>query len=203
MSARDALIQTAKIGLPLTALALVAAVFAYSETGDRSGVSFDGVDLSAISEGLKLTNPQFTGATSKGEPFRLTADWALPDGPSPEEVELSNVTGEMSMADGRHVEMEAQSGLLEPKKNVITLSGLVGLTTSDGYVLKASSARLDADRRLLTAEGPITATGPLGAIKAGSLRVERDAENRPGDSIWFKDQVKVRIDRPNMADTKG
>ena len=68
--------------------------------------------------------------------------------------------------------------------------------SSDGHELRASRARLEADKNLMTAAGPVKAVGPLGRIEAGSLRVERRGEE--GDFIWFENRVKVFIDKPNQ-----
>lgn len=196
MAGRALGVQAAKIGLPLIAIGVVASFFVFSSARYDDAVTFDGVDLSALGEGLKLTNPRFTGATAKGEPFTVTAEWALPDGPRPENVELSNVAGELNMIDGRFVELSALGGNLMPQANIVELSGSVAFMSSDGYELRASRARLEADRNLLTAEGPVTAKGPMGRIEAGSLRVERRGED--GDFIWFENRVKVFIDKPNQ-----
>ncbi len=189
-------VRAAKIGLPLFAAGVLASFFLFSNARYDDAVTFDGVDLSALGEGLKLTNPRFTGATAKGEPFTVTAEWALPDGPRPENVELSKVSGELNLIDGRYVELSALSGNLQPQANIVELSGSVSFTSSDGYELRASRARLEAARNMLTAEGPVKASGPLGRIEAGSLRVERRGAD--GDYIWFENRVKVFIDKPNQ-----
>ena len=75
-------------------------------------------------------------------------------------------------------------------------SGSVVFIASDGHELRASRARLEADANTLTAEGPVKASGPMGRIEAGSLRVERRGED--GDFIWFENRVKVFIDKPNQ-----
>ena len=196
MAGRSLGVQAAKVGLPVLAVGIIASFFLFSNARYDDAVTFDGVDLSALGEGLKLTNPRFTGATAKGEPFTVTAEWALPDGPRPENVELSNVSGELNMIDGRFVELSALGGNLMPRANIVELSGSVAFVSSDGYELRASRARLEADRNLLTAEGPVTAKGPMGRIEAGSLRVERRGED--GDFIWFENRVKVFIDKPNQ-----
>ena len=199
MAARALWIGAAKYGLPLVALATLGAVFVFSGARYDDRVSFDSIDVSALGEGLKLTNPRFTGATSKGEPFTVTAEWALPDGPRPEKVELSNVTGEINLSDGRYVEISALSGLIEPQANILSLIGSVRFKSSDGYEVRAASARLDAKAGVLTGGGPVKVTGPLGRIDAGSVRVERDGPRGPGDYIRFENRVKVRIDDPKGA----
>lgn len=200
MARRALHVRVAKIGLPAIAAATLASIVYFSGGGYRDdGLSFDGVEISALDQGLKLTNPRFTGVTAKGEPFAISAAWALPDGPDPERVELSEIDGEINLADGRYVTLTADAGELLPKRNVVTLAGAVRMTTSDGYRLASAEARLDAEAEVFTAGGGVTASGPLGEIEADRMRVERNGASGPGDYIWFENRVKVSIDRPNMA----
>lgn len=203
MALRPLIVRAAKIGLPVAALAVAAAIWFGSSLNFDDRIAFDGVDFSALDEGLKLTNPRFTGATARGEPFEVTAEWALPDGPEPETIELSKPAGEINLSDGRFVELSALSGVLEPRRNVLTLTGSVRLESSDGRSLRAARARVDARARTLSADGPVRAEGPMGVIEAGALRVERDGAGRPGDYIWFENGVKLRIETPNMAREPG
>lgn len=196
-------LKVLKIGLPLIAAATAGAVILFSGGGYDDRVTFDGVEIDQLEDGLKLTNPRFTGATAKGEPFVVSAEWALPDGPRPRRVDLSKVKGEVTLAGGRVVTASALTGVLEPRANVVTLAGDVAVETSDGYRLTAGMARLVADEDRLTAEGGVVATGPMGRIEAERMRVERNGASGPGDYIWFENRVKVRIDRPNMAQDPG
>lgn len=190
----------ARYALGGAAVLMVGAIYWLTNPGfEDDNLSVSGIDLTDLSEGLKLSNPRFTGETAKGEPFTLSAAWALPDGPRPEEVKLSEVAGEVHLADGRMVEMSADSGLFLPKQDVVTVAGNVRLTRSDGYEITASTARLDADSGTLAADGPVRAIGPQGEITAGSLRAERDGAAGPGDYIWFENRVHLRIMQPKLA----
>ena len=203
--ARRRWIRAAKIGLPLAALGVFASLFIFSNARYADGISFEGVDLSALEEGLRLVEPSFTGATNRGEPFTVDADWALPDGPRPERVELSGVRGEIRLVDDRNIVLRADMGVLEPKANILTLTEGVRFASSDGYEINASRARIDANDDSLVATGGVTATGPIGQISAERLRATRktpegaDAGVRKGAYIWFENRVKVRIDQPKLA----
>lgn len=182
------------------ALLMAGAILWLTNPGfEDENLSISGVDVTDLSDGLKLSNPRFTGETAKGEPFTLSAAWALPDGPRPETVELNDVAGEVHLADGREVRINADSGMFLPKQDVVTVEGNVRLTRSDGYELTASAARLDAESGAFSAEGPVRAVGPEGEITAGSLRAERDGASGPGDYIWFENRVHLRIMQPNLA----
>lgn len=207
---RRRFVSLLKIGLPIFALGVFAALFVFNGARYDSRISFDGVDLASLEEGLRLTNPRFTGATKRGEPFTVIAAWALPDGPNPETIELSEVSGEISLADGRTVTVSAAGGVIRPKVNHVALSGDVRLITSDGYTMQAEEAALDAEAEVVTASGGVMAEGPLGRITAETMRATRapmsnaeGASQGEGAYIWFENRVRVRIERPNMAREPG
>lgn len=191
-----------KILLPLVALGVFASLFLFSAGYDER-ISFDGVDVSSLEDGLKLDNPRFTGSTAAGEPFTISADWALPDGPDPEEVELSAVEGEIAMADGRTVMVEAAAGVLYPKAKVVTLSDGLKITTSDGYELTAETGRLDTATDEVIATGGVMASGDMGVITADRMRATRaretDAEGGDDAYIWFENRVRVSVEEPMRA----
>lgn len=215
-------IRALKIVLPAFALAVFASLFIFNSASYDDAFSFDGVDIAALNEGLRLVNPRFTGATNRGEPFTVTAEWAQPDGPRPERVELNSVAGEITLRDGRVVTLSADTGVLFPKQNLLTLDDGVRFASSDGYEVTALSARLDAATEVLTADGEVRASGAIGLIRADRMRAElRPAEPLEGleagaadpdagsgveaakgekDAyIWFENRVKVRIEDPKLA----
>ena len=202
---RRRIVRWLKIGLPATALAVFASLFVFSSARYSDQISFEGVDISALEEGLKLIKPRFTGATNRGEPFSVTAEWALPDGPRPERVELNSVSGEINLVDGRVVSLSSSGGVLEPKANILTLTDDVRFASSDGYEITASRAQLDAENVVLTAQGEVVAEGALGRIRADRMRATRAAPEGAGANvekgayIWFENRVKVRIENPNLA----
>lgn len=206
---RARLIRALKFGLPALALAVFASLFVFNSARFSDQISFEGVDLSALDEGLKLVEPRFEGATNRGEPFTVSAEWALPDGPRPERVELNSVSGEINLVDGRVVTLSATAGVLEPKANILTLTDGVRFASSDGYEITASTARFDGDAEELTARGDVVAEGALGRIRADRMRAERrvpvgadGAADETGEKsayIWFENRVRVRIEEPDMA----
>jgi lipopolysaccharide export system protein LptC len=176
-----------KIALPAAAVALIAAVFLFSGRRAVEGLSVGGLAIDPA-EGLRLTSPRFTGETSSGQPFVVTADWALPDGPDPARVTLGPMRGQITLDPARRVTLQAAAGVLFPKDQRLTLGEGVVVTTSDGYRATVASAEIDFGAEAARAEGPVTGEGPLGRIEAGALRAAR----RDGqDYIWFERGVRV------------
>ncbi len=177
-----------KLALPLAALALIVAVF----VAPRDDLSLDFADFDFdFRDGLRLEQPRFSGADAAGRPFRVTAEWALPDAPDPERIELGPVDGEMLADDDRRIRLRADGGVIEPKARRLTLAGEVTVETEDGWTLSAPSARADLRDETVVAEGPVTGSGPSGALEAGAMRAARE-DGR--DYIRFDGGVRLRID---------
>ena len=199
-SAYSSLVRWLKIGLPLAALALLAAIFLIPRDGAFRGEPLpQEMEIALINEGLTVTNPSFRGATSAGEPFRVDAARAIPDKPDPELVRLETISARIDMLDGRRVELLSDHGSLAPKTQRLTLSGGVRVTTSDGYVVTTESAEADVKAGTLRAPGRVEATGPQGGVTAGSFRAERPADGEGPEILWFENRVKV-VFRPSQGD---
>lgn len=188
--ARSGIVRFLKVALPLAAIGLVAALFLAPRGDPGRGVSVSAIDFD-VTEGLRLSQPRFTGVTRDGQPFVITADWALPDGPDPDRVGLGPARGEIELDPARRATLTAAGGEIRPKLNTMRLEGGVDGATSDGWRLTAPSADIDLKAETLAAPGPVAVSGPSGDIAAGSLRAAR----REGAFVvWFEDRVRVRID---------
>lgn len=189
-------VRAMKILLPLLALGVVGAIFLAGE--DRGDVSriLSAEEIARLSAGLKLEAPTFTGRTEAGEPFRVTADWAEPDGTMPNRVDLVRPEGELLMSDGRVLTGEAARGRLLRDEERLTLMGGVVIVTSDGYRFETERLTLDTGSQTAEAATPVRGTGPEGEITAGSMRIvpaeaEGSADGSDATNIWFENGVRV------------
>lgn len=185
---RSAAIRFLRLALPLAAAALVVAVF----VAPRDGMDFGFSDLDFdFEDGLRLESPRFSGADDAGRPFVVTAEWALPDKPDPERIELGPVRGEMRLEEDRALTLSAEGGAILPKARRLSLAGAVTLRTADGWRLTAPAATADLEAETVVAEGPVSGDGPAGSLEAGAM----EAARRDGrDYIFFREGVRVRID---------
>lgn len=186
---RSSVVSILKIALPLSALALVVAVFVVPQ-GDDFDLDFVSMDFD-FEDGLRIDRPRFSGQDQAGRPFTIVSDWAMPDKPDPDRIELGPVEGEMALQEGRRLTLSAGAGVIMPKLERVRLSEGVALETADGWRIAAPVAVADLEAETVTAEGPVEGAGPAGAIQAGAMRAARvDGE----DYIWFESGVRLRID---------
>jgi len=177
--------------LPLLALVVVGAIFlAGRDRGDVSAI-LTPAEIARLSAGLRLDAPRFAGQTESGEPFIIRADWAEPDGTMPDEITLERPTGEMTAEDGRILTGAAREGLLDRERERLTLTGDVTVETSDGYRFETETLEIDTANRKARSRVPVRATGPMGSLEAGSMRLDQGKGGAASTQIWFENRVRL------------
>ena len=174
-------------------------VFAQSSNRDTEPLMLDEGDEAALQDGLRMLNPSFTGRTPNGEPYVVTADWALPDSPKPNRIELKGIEATMTLQDARIATLIASDGAFFPQVRRLRIENGVAVTTSDGYRIDTGAATIDADGRTLRTDGAVSATGPSGSIRADSLEA-LDAEDR---IVKFTGNVEMTIQPEQVKDASA
>ena len=146
-----------------------------------------------------MLSPSFTGRTPNGEPYVVTADWALPDSPNPNRISLRGIEATMTARDGRIATMLATDGVFYPKIKRLRLEKGVAVTTSDGYRIDTEAATVDADQRTMKTDGAVKADGPSGSISADSMEA-LDADDR---IVKFTGNVRVVIQPDQVSDASA
>jgi lipopolysaccharide export system protein LptC len=192
------IVAVLKVGLPLVALGMLASLFLV-QTDDTvgDGLVFAPGDIDALGEGLHITNPTFTGTTRGQDSFRFTADLVVPDAAPPERAAISALSGEIALAGGPTVKVDAAAGDLHIPTQRLDLTGDVRIETSDGYRIRAEKVTLDLRAGSLVAGDAVESTGPLGRIDSGSLHVAPAAESGEARRFSFGKGVRLVYDPPD------
>ena len=172
-------------------------VFVQSSGRDTTPLVLSEGDEAALEDGLRMLSPSFTGRTTGGEPYVVTADWALPDGPNPNQIALKGIEATMTLADGRIATMLAADGEFFPQIKRLRIENGVAVTTSDGYQIDTKAAVIDAEKRTLITDSGVVASGPAGSIKADMMEA-LDAEDR---IVKFTGNVEMTIQPGQVKDT--
>lgn len=167
------IVAVLKVALPLTAVGLLSALFlGQNETGPGGGnLVFSPGDIDALGEGLRITNPVFTGMTEGEDAFRFTAALVVPDAAPPQRAAIEAPAGTLELKDGPVLTLEAARGDLDIPTRRLDLAGTVRIDTSDGYSIHAPRVRLDLTAGTLTAEDAVETVGPAGRIDSGTLSI--------------------------------
>jgi lipopolysaccharide export system protein LptC len=192
-SAHSRVVAALRVLLPLSAAALLAALFLLSRSpAPTPTLPFSDLDVEALLREPRMTAPEFAGVTEDGADVSLTAASArvIPDGrgdPSAAEPRLLLAT-----PDGLTYAARAAEARLDPHAQVVVLSGQVVLDSSNGYRIETEALAAALDRTFAETTGPVTAVGPQGRIEAGRMRLDRDGPAADaGYVLVFKDRVKL------------
>lgn len=162
-----------KVLFPLGALGVLAAVFFWQQDQDLGGgLTFSDADLRAMRTGLKLTQPQFSGTSLAGDVYDFKARTVVPRDLELSMAEIEALDGRVEYADGRIVELVAETAEVDIAARLIAMQDGVVITTSDGYRATADRLDVDVSAAILNATGSVVATGPMGRITADALVIE-------------------------------
>ena len=176
-----------------------ALVFSRSGTNAPAPLVLTDADQKSLTDGLRMVSPSFSGRTRNGEPYTVTADWALPNGPKPSRVTLHRVTARIVTQDGRESVLTSRRGVFFPLRNRLRLAGGIRARTSDGYTLETEQALVDLDARTLDTEGALEAEGPGGMIRADTLEAVDGAER----TVIFRGNVRVVFNPESVPPRSG
>lgn len=185
-----------KILLPIGALVVIGAIFLIGR--DRATI-FDAetaAQLAAVSTGMRLDNPRFSGLTDEGDPFVITADWALPDGAMPNRIALEKPVGTLRSG-GQVLKVTAETGELLREEERLHLGGSVVMESSDGYRIVTEGVDIDLSARSATAPTRLRADGPQGSIEADRVSI---AQGEADDDMTIRFEGDVRVNWQPSAD---
>ena len=185
-----------KVGLPLTALALLASVFLLSLRPElREGLTFSEADLRALGSGLAITNPRFSGSSIDGDLYDFEAKSVEPRDETLDAAKIDALTGTIRFQDGLLVDLEAPVADVDMVTETILWAEGLSLVTSDGYTAEAERADMDLNAGIVRGSGGIEATGPMGNITSRQLTISGTGGIdglREGSSVVFTGNVKLR-----------
>lgn len=180
-----------KILLPVGALVLVALIFMQGRERGSIEDLFTAEELARLGAGLRLEQPRFAGLTDGGDPYVVTADWALPDQAMPEEIALERPRGEIRLDDGREVTATAATGLMRRSAQTLTLTGDVVILSTEGQRIETDELLIDFGQKRASTPGPVRGSGPEGSIEAGRFHAEAGEGGLSDAHIWFENRVRV------------
>lgn len=190
-----------KVGLPLVAVAMLAALFLISDMGRPGGeLVFSAGDLAALGEGMRVTRPVFSGVTDREDRFRFTAEVVAPDAAPPTRANITALEGRIDFAEGPRVDLTAAEAALDLESQRMTLEGPVRVETGDGYAFAAERVELDLRAGALEAAGAVTGNGPMGRVEAERLSVSPPEGAGKERRFLFQDSVRLVYDPPDQLD---
>lgn len=186
-------VRLMRLVLPLTAVAIVALLFAWSSMEQQERI----VPVSGQAQQQKekparrisrneLLNPQFESIDAKSQPYKITADRAVQGEKNKDLIMLENPVGEIVMQDGGTVRVRSKTGAYRQDTERFFLEGEVDLAHDSGYTLRSAEAHIDMKENYAWSEKSVSGSGPEMTIEAQGLRA-----NGNTGQILFTGPVKL------------
>lgn len=155
-----------KILLGLAGVLVLFLIFQFIGSGTKT---FDDPNPT---ESVKMVNPRYSGRTSDGLPFYLTADTATRTMAKRTEVALIKPVLEFIRSDGAASSFVlSDAGTYDDVNKILNLRTNVNLETDDGYVCDTTHARIFARDKRIEGDEPIACVGSFGSVNGRAYEI--------------------------------
>jgi lipopolysaccharide export system protein LptC len=151
-----------------------------------------------VVSGSKITmeSPHMAGYTPDQRPYEVWAKTATQDITDPDHVDLRSLRAKMRMEDQSTITMDALTGRMDNKQQVLDLHKDIFLQTSSGYEARLSQAYVDMANNTVTSDEHVDVKLLNGTLTADRLRITGG-----GEVIRFEGNVVMNLDKLPPAET--
>lgn len=180
-----------KVGLPLTALAILSTLFLVARRIDpEDALPYAEVDVEELAREPRMTAPTYAGTTADGASLTLSADEARP-ADADSSAQAARLRLDLATPDGGTTALLATEARMNDTARELLLSGGVVVETSTGYRLETPEMAAKLDRTGLESRAPVKAVGPAGEITADGMVLGQDNRTAGGYVLVFKGNVRL------------
>ena len=123
-------------------------------------------------ESVRMVNPRYSGRTTDGLPFYLTADTATRTIANKTEVALINPVLEFIRENGAEASVViADTGTYDDVNKILNLRTAVDLNTDDGYSCQTTHARIFAREKRIEGDERIECDGSFGIVNGNAYEI--------------------------------
>jgi lipopolysaccharide export system protein LptC len=137
--------------------------------------------------------PRVTGFTTDQRPYELTARAAAQDLTNLEVLELKELSANVELRDGHHVNITSLNGIYDTKAEVLKLNDHITINSTSGYEGRLSEATVHISSGNIVSESPVEVKLPNGVLTANRLEVRDN-----GAVIKFSGGVEMNLKPEQM-----
>ena len=160
--------------LSLGAFLIIAAVLAFffvQRMPRQFQMSYE--RLGHIENDLTMVKPRLAGADARGNPFVITADFAVQDAHNPKKADLKNLEADLTLDKQNWINARAKSGMVDMNTGQLELRDGIDVFTATGYELHSNSASANLKQNMIHGHEPVTGQGPEGRLRADEFHADR------------------------------
>jgi lipopolysaccharide export system protein LptC len=145
-----------------------------------------------VVSGTKITmeSPHMSGYTPDRRPYEVWAKTATQDVTDPDHVELKTLRAKVLMEDQSTVTLDALTGVMDTKQQLLDLHKDIYLQTSTGYEAWLSQAFVDMAKNTVTSDEHVDVKWADGTISSDKLKIFNG-----GETVRFEGHVVMNIDK--------
>jgi lipopolysaccharide export system protein LptC len=149
-----------------------------------------------VINGTKITMeaPRMSGFTRDGRAYVFNADAAAQDVTKPDTLELQNISGNIAMKDNSKVDITADGGVYDTKKEILKLQDNILVNSSTGYQARLSEATVDTKLGNVVSEHPVEVKLLQGMLNSNRLEITDN-----GELVRFDGGVDMVLIRESTA----
>ncbi len=153
-----------------------------------------------VVSGTKVTMelPHLSGYTTDQRPYEVWAKTATQDLTDPDHLDLKTLRAKVLMEDQSTVTLDALTGLMDTKEQLLNLRKDIFLQTSTGYEARLSQAFIDMNKGIVTSDEHVDVKLLNGTLSADKLRIIGG-----GEIVRFEGNVVMNLDSLPAAEASG
>ena len=153
-----------------------------------------------VVSGTKITmeSPHMSGYSTDQRPYEVWAKTATQDVTDPDHLELKTLRAKVLMEDQSTVTLDARTGLMDTKNQLLDLHKDIFLQTSTGYEARLSQAFVDMGKNTVSSDEHVDVKLLNGTLTSDRLRITGG-----GEVIRFEGNVVMNLDNLNPPAASG
>jgi lipopolysaccharide export system protein LptC len=153
-----------------------------------------------VVSGTKITmeSPHMSGYSTDQRPYEVWAKTATQDVTDPDHLDLKTLRAKMLMEDQSTVTLDARTGLMDTKNQLLDLHKDIFLQTSTGYEARLSQAFVDMGKNTVSSDEHVDVKLLNGTLTSDRLRITGG-----GEVIRFEGNVVMNLDNLNSPGAAG
>jgi lipopolysaccharide export system protein LptC len=150
-----------------------------------------------VVSGTKITmeSPHLSGYTTDQRPYEVWAKTATQDVTDPDHLDLKTLRAKVLMEDQSTVTLDARTGLMDTKEQLLDLHKDIFLQTSTGYEARLSQAFVDMGKGTVSSDEHVDVKLLNGTLTSDRLRITGG-----GEVVIFEGNVVMNLDHLSTAD---
>jgi lipopolysaccharide export system protein LptC len=155
------------------------------------------LDMGAlVVSGTKITmeSPHMAGFTTDQRPYEVWAKTATQDVTDPDHLDLKTISAKLLMEDQSTLTMDARTGSMDTKQQLLNLQKDIFLQTSSGYEARLTQAFVDMANGIVTSDEHVDVKLTDGTITSDRLKITGS-----GEVIRFEGNVVMHLNHFDAA----